>query len=103
MIENFLEFRRGFLALAGGKIRETTHINRIQGPVGPLQSTMWQAKFVGRGLLEQLDRRGRLTLVERNQGAQHWQIIESHGSVFREPLFQIVRDNLHLTCLARES
>ena len=76
VIENLLEFRGGFGALVRGQIGHATHIDRIQATEKRIEVDCRYGQFIRNGDLQQVDRLCRLAMVQCEECAKRWQVIE---------------------------
>jgi hypothetical protein len=77
VIKNLLEFPGGFGASMRGQIGLAACIDRIEGSEGSLYTAARLAQFIGNSGLQQIDRPGRIALVQRDERAKGWQVTES--------------------------
>ena len=107
VIENLLEFRGGFGALACVQIGQATHIDRVESAEERKNSAAWRAQLIGRGDSQQFDRLGRIALlVERRlqgeQCADRRQVVVFDCRILRKACFQILRQPFSLGSIPRQ-
>src|SRR5271170_452032 len=86
MVQNFLEFGGGFIALMRGQIGFTSHVDGVQD--GPLVITA-PSEFIRRGGSETLNGPGSVPLAECKLCAEGRKKVDLHDGGFRKPLVQI--------------
>lgn len=90
MIENFLEFRRGFGALVCGQVGFATQVDGIKRAEERMDTDTRRAQFIGNGSLHQFQSLTGVTMIQRQARAQHGQVAEFDRSVLREPTLQFI-------------
>ena len=102
VIKNLLEFRRCLRTLVKCQQGFATEVDRIEWTKNRVIAAAWSSQLVRRRYLQHFYSPGRLTTVQRHNGAQGGQIAELDRGVHGEALLQIVGQRLRLRRIARQ-
>src|SRR5438094_182866 len=96
MIEYLLKFSGGFGAAVQGQVSLAAKIDRIKRAEDPNLCAGWRAHLIRHGDLQQVDCLGRLAVVQCQDRAKRWQVVEFHEGVLWEALCKVVRKGSRL-------